>query len=81
MPTCGKCKGKKTVILPKEKSPLGVAIEVKCPDCKGMGEVGNPNVCQRCNDSKKVILPAEESPFNVATEVSCPDCSAPVTSE
>lgn len=76
MPMCPTCKGKKNVIIPKEKTDLGISFEATCPECKGTGEVGNPNACPRCNGSKMVVLPAEESPLGMAMEVACPECSA-----
>ena len=75
MPTCQTCKGKKNVVVPASKTGLGIAVEATCPECKGTGEVGNPNVCQRCNGSKTVILPAEKSPLGIAMGVACPECS------
>ncbi|MDO8601017.1 MAG: hypothetical protein Q7R73_05460 [bacterium] len=70
--TCATCKGSKTVILSAEKSPLGVAIEVDCPGCKGTGETGNPNACPTCNGSKNSVA----NIGGILFEVDCPDCSA-----
>jgi len=78
---CATCKGRKTVILPADKSPLGIAAEVDCPECQSTGETGNPSACQRCNDSKTVVMPAEESQLGMAMEVDCPECSEPVVLE
>jgi DnaJ-class molecular chaperone len=71
MPTCPTCEGKKNVIIPKEKTNLGIAFEATCPECKGTGEVGNPNACPTCNDSKTIIIGEE-----IKIQVACPDCSA-----
>ena len=73
MPTCEKCKGKKNVIA---MTDMGFGIETSCPECKGTGEVGNPDACPRCNDSKTVILSADKSPMGIAMEVDCPECSS-----
>jgi len=75
MAKCSTCGGQKTIILPADKTPLGVAAEVDCPECKGAGEVGNPDVCPTCNGRKTVILPADRSPVGFAVEVDCPECN------
>lgn len=75
MAVCATCNGQKSVILSKEKSPIGAAVEVDCPDCKGTGETGNPNACPTCNDSGTSITEIDGVPF----EVNCPDCSPPGT--
>ena len=76
MSTCETCKGKKNVIVPAEKTGLGIAVEATCPKCQGTGETGNPDVCQKCNGSETIVLSAEDSPMGIAMEVDCPDCSA-----
>ncbi len=72
MAQCVTCKGQKTVILSAEKSPLGVSVEVGCPECQGTGETGNPDACPRCNGSKKTVV--DMGGLNV--QVRCPDCSS-----
>lgn len=75
METCPKCKGKKKIIVPAEKSPLNIAFEAECDGCKGMGTVGDPQACKTCNGSKKTVRPLTLSNGgNIGIEVNCPDC-------
>jgi len=72
MAQCATCKGQKTVILSREKSPLGVAVVVGCPECQGTGETGNPDACPSCNGSKTTVVSVD----GLNIRVRCPDCSS-----
>ncbi len=71
MAMCKTCKGKKKVIISADKSPLKIAMEVTCSECKGMGETDVPGACPCCNGSKKTIVMSGK--FGI--EVACPFCS------
>ena len=71
--TCKKCNGKKTMVIPANKSGIGMAITVDCPVCNGMGKVNEPGVCCKCHGRKIIATDWHK----MGVQVPCPDCSEP----
>jgi len=75
MAQCGTCKGQRKVIARVAVGTVTINGAVDCPECKGTGETGNPDVCQRCNGSTRDTVNVTVGDKTIIkVEVDCPDC-------